>query len=268
MRIATVLFAFFLLGACSDRPAANDAEDGEIRVLVVTATHGYRHTGAIEEAGRLFSRLNGTTEFRFTVTETLTDLAALHRFDVLFFANSTLRLAPEHPEGLNDEQQAVITRFIEEGGGFVGAHSALDACYGWAAYRAFAGGGLFHSHPWTQSVRIVNELIDHPATTHFGEAFELKDEIYLLDTNPRPNVTVLLSLDPGTVDLSRLPPEIGRSDFPISWTLTAGSGRIFMTKLGHFPEVWRNPAFLQHLLQGLRYAAGRLKYNDGQGIRT
>jgi type 1 glutamine amidotransferase len=268
MRIATVLFAFFLLGACSDRPASSEAEGDDIQVLVVTATHGYRHTSAIEEAKRLFAELNRTTEFEFTVTETLADLAELRRFDVLFFANSTLRLAPARPEGLSGEQQAMITRFIETGGGFVGAHSALDACYGWEDYRAFAGGGLFHSHPWTQSVRIVNELPDHPATTHLGEAFELKDEIYLLDVNPRPNVTVLLSLDPGTVDLSLLPPGIERSDFPISWTRTSGSGRIFMTKLGHFPEVWRDPAFLQHLLQGLRYAAGRLKDKGGQGTQT
>ena len=141
--------------------------------------------------------------------------------------------------------------------GFVGAHSALDACYGWDDYRELVGGGLFHSHPWNQNVGINREVPDHPATAHLGDRFELRDEIYLLDENPRPNVNVLLSLDAASVDLSRLPAEIDRSDFPISWTSTWGGGRIFMTKLGHFPHIWLDPRFLEHLLQGLRYAAGR-----------
>ena len=38
-----------------------------------------------------------------------------------------------------------------------------------------------------------------------------------------------------------------------------------MTKLGHFPEVWLDPAFLEHLLQGLRFAAGRLTRENHQG---
>ena len=234
------------------------------RVLVVTATHGYRHGPAIEAAGALFSEWNRSTEFTFTLTEDLADLKGLKGFDVLFFANSTLRLAPEPPEGLNSDQQAAILTFLQAGGGFVGAHSALDACYGWAAYRDFVGGGLFHSHPWTQAVRIVNETPGHPITAHLGAAFGLKDEIYLLDRNPRPHVNVLLSLDPESVDLDRLPPDMTRDDFPISWTRNQGGGRVFMTKLGHFPEVWLNPDFQTHLLQGLRYAAGRITDNSKQ----
>jgi glucose/arabinose dehydrogenase len=35
-------------------------------------------------------------------------------------------------------------------------------------------------------------------------------------------------------------------------------GRVFATKLGHFADVWRTPDFLQHLLQGMRMAAGRI----------
>src|SRR5690606_2484569 len=36
-----------------------------------------------------------------------------------------------------------------------------------------------------------------------------------------------------------------------------GEGRVFATKLGHFGDVWRNPAFLRHLVAGMRQAAGR-----------
>ena len=273
---AAALLATTLLGACSapEIPADISAsltgaeDETPIRVLVVTATHGYRHRGAIETAKALFPKLEETTEMDFSVTETLTDLEQLDGYDVLFFANSTLRLAPDTENGLNETQQAAILDFIKSGGGFVGAHSALDACYGWDDYRKLVGGGLFHSHPWTQTVGVTNEATDHPTTRHLGNGFELKDEIYLLDENPRPNSNVLLSLDPASVDLSLLPDEIDRSDIPLSWTRQLDEGRIFMTKLGHFPEVWLDPRFLDHLLQGIRYAAGRLEPQSAQTIQS
>ncbi len=265
MRITMTVLAAALLSACTDPAIPADltrslsvAEDNApISVLVLTTTHGYRHRGAIDTTKALLPRLNDATEFNFHSTESLQDLENLKRFDVLFFANSTLRIAPDTEGGLNGTHQQAILSFVRAGGGFVGAHAALDAGYGWNAYRDLVGGGLFHSHPWTQTVRISNEAPGHPATRHLAARFELRDEIYLLDDNPRPNGNVLLSLDTTSVDLSKLPAEFDRTDIPLSWTRVEGDGRIFMTKLGHFPEVWLDPRFLEHLLQGLRFAAGR-----------
>jgi len=258
------LLVVYPVGTSADGLMTEAGANAPIRVLAVTATQGYRHGPAIAAAQSFLTGLNGTSEFDFVFTENLNDLERLADFQVLFFANSTLRLAPEPPEGVNSDQQAAIIEFLNQGGGFVGAHSALDACYGWAEYRKLVGGGLFRSHPWTEPVRIVNEAPGHPITAHLGSSFELTDEIYLLDHNPRPNVNVLLRLDPGSVDLSLLPTDVERHDFPISWTRTQGASRIFMTKLGHFPEVWLNPDFQAHLLQGLRYAAGRTTDNHRQ----
>jgi len=273
IRVTALLIVLTLLAACSEPVIPRELmaslsvpEDrSPIRVLVVTTTHGYRHKSAINTAKALFPQLEKASEFDFTVTESLEDLENIDRYDVLFFANSTLRLAPETEDGLTSSHQTAILDFIRNGGGFVGAHSALDACYGWDAYRELVGGGLFHSHPWTQRVRIDNEALEHPLSAHLGKSFELKDEIYLLDANPRPTSQVLLSLDATSVDLAALPAEITRTDIPISWTRSMGDGRIFMTKLGHFPEVWLDPAFLEHLLQGLRFAAGRLTQDNQRG---
>ena len=266
----TLLAALALFAACSPAedpetlliPTPDTDDQQPIRVLAVTATHGFRHSPAIDAAKALFQDLSSATEFRFTVTESLADLERLDGFDVVFFANSTLRLAPEEPAGLTAAQRNALLTFIRGGGGFAGAHSALDACYGWAEYRALVGGGLFHSHPWTQTVRIRNDAPSHPITAHLGNDFELKDEIYVLDADPSPGSSVLLSLDVGSVDLGRLPEEVARSHFPMSWTRSEGDGRIFITKLGHFPHVWLDEGYQEHLLQGLRYAAGRLSPNE------
>jgi glucose/arabinose dehydrogenase len=125
------------------------------------------------------------------------------------------------------------------------------------------GGGLFEKHPWTQSVRINVEDRTNPATSHLGDSFWVRDEIYVLDQNPRWNSHVLLSLDMPSVGETTGHGDATRDDYPISWIRPYGQGRVFVTKLGHFADVWHNPGFLQHLLVGLREAAGTVPADFG-----
>ena len=155
------------------------------------------------------------------------------------------------------EQQQAILDFVKSGKGVAVAHAGLDAFYDWPEYREMVGGGLFESHPWTQQVDITIEE-KNPATEHFDSSFSIHDEIYVLDENPRWNSRVLLSLDMNSVDAED-PAGIARNDYPISWMRTYGDGNVFATKLGHFPDVWTNPDYLTHLLQGMRMAAGRIE---------
>jgi len=165
---------------------------------------------------------------------------------------------PPPPLNVTPEMKQAILDFLSTGKGIVGAHAALDAFYEWPEYREMVGGGLFEKHPWTQSVDIIIEEKDNPATAHYGDGFSIRDEIYVLDANPRWNSRVLASLDMQSVGVEQGPADIERNDFPISWIRTYNGGRIFITKLGHFDDVWTTPSFLQHLLQGMRMAAGRV----------
>ncbi len=360
----------------------DDAET--IRVLTVTATHGFRHQAAIDKLKALIPELNRATEFEFDVTENVADLntANLAEYDVLFLANATLRVdeptedavtdpnelvfepgnwrnfsakihtperdipgrialsgTPDNLSGLVDfgtgisriedvtltgkrltmqwyaradigavrtelnlsdegfegllhiadqsiqvsgtvadiaaqqewevanpvtaDHRAAISEFVNNGGGLAVAHAGLDALYGWGEYRRMVGGGLFESHPWTQIVTVNVEDPHHAATLHLGDALELRDEIYVLDRNPRWQSHVLASLDLASVGIAQGPADATRSDFPISWVRRHGAGRVFATKLGHFPDVWTNASFLRHLLQGMRVAAGRIEANFG-----
>jgi type 1 glutamine amidotransferase len=252
----------------SDAPGAQAAP---IRVLVVTATHGFRHTEGIDAAKEFLQGVGGT-DFRFDLTENVADLnsAKLAGYDVLFLNNSTLRIAPVDPtdsasvaatrsgrRGVTDpitaEQQQAIRAFVRSGKGLAVAHSGVDALYGWAEYREMVGGGLFDSHPWTQEVQVNVEDRSSAAVSHLGESFRLRDEIYVLDNNPRPNAHVLLSLDMPSTGAAA-----GSADHPLSWIKRHGEGRVFVTVLGHFGDVWKTPAYQQHVLQGIRIAAGRL----------
>lgn len=171
---------------------------------------------------------------------------------------------PTGPEILFTEaQMQAVMDFMAAGKGFVGAHAATDTFYGWAEYREMVGGGLFDSHPWTTSVRINIEEPDNAAVTHFGDHFWLVDEIYVLDENPRWNSRVLASLDMETAGAQENTAGPYRNDYPISWIRKHNGGNVFYTKLGHFPDVWNTPFFVEHLLQGMRIAAGRIDAEFG-----
>lgn len=247
--------------------------DQPIRTLVITATHGFRHTEAIEAIHQVLPELERTTEFEFDLTEDLSVLtpANLASYDLLFLANSTLRAEPAEktPEAIAETrtenvpspvtlaQQQAIVDFVRSGKGLVVAHAGLDALYGFDEYREMVGGGLFQEHPWTRSVRINVEDHENTSVQHLGDGFWIRDEIYVLDENPRWNSHVLLSLDMPSVGVPVGSADATRDDYPISWIRRYGEGRVFATKLGHFGDIWRNPDFLQHLLVGMRQAAGR-----------
>jgi type 1 glutamine amidotransferase len=251
---------------------------------MVTATHGFRHVYGIAGAVEVMQELSKTTELRVDTTENLARLNAdsLKPYDVLFFANSTLRIAPKDTTkaaleavrlqkpietAVTPEQQKAIIDFVRSGKGLVVAHAGLDAFYGWNDYKEMVGGGLFWAHPWVKHLRVINEAKTHPATRQLGDAFWIREEFYILDTSPRATSRVLLSLDNATLGTPNMgrPPAPENSDHPVSWYRTYGQGRVFATILGHFRDTWHRPEFVQHLLTGIRMSAGRLSAN---GVAT
>ncbi len=225
---------------------------------------------SFEEPNLTFSYEAG--EFgRFTAAgelsnDAFTGTLGNERFSMDFEATRLTKISTATPNGVTEAQRRSIRRFVESGKGIAVAHAGLDAFYAWPWYREMVGGGLFEEHPWTQSVRIAVEDHDSPATEHLGEGFWIRDEIYVLDENPRWTSHVLASLDMSSVGIQQGPASFERNDYPISWMRIHGGGRVFVTKLGHFDDVWRTPAFLQHLLEGMRMAAGRIP-GDFTGYR-
>ncbi|MEO6528515.1 MAG: ThuA domain-containing protein [Gemmatimonadaceae bacterium] len=245
-----------------------------IKVLLVTATTGFRHFEAIDAAKKVMADIDKSTEFDVTMSEDVNAIFTpenLAKYDLLFLSNSTLRVAqpedavrpegiPNHPNPaarLTKAQEQAMLDFVRGGKGLVVTHSGVDAFYGSRGYREMIGGGLFQAHPWTQHVGVKVEDRTNAAVSHLGDGFGLRDKIYVTDTNPRWNSHVLLSLDMPSVGVDGHP-DATRDDYPLSWIRHYGRGRVFVTVLGHFGDVWRSPAYLQHVLQGMRIAAGRV----------
>jgi uncharacterized protein len=212
-----------------------------IRVLMLTATAGFRHD-SIDAARPAITGLGG--DIQVTATEDVGALAAasLAGVDVVFFAltSGELPLTPQLRESL--------LSFVNNGGGFLGAHSATDTLYSWPEYGELVG-AYFREHPWTREAAIVAENGAHPVMAGVDGRMTLEEEFYVFRENPRPRVDVLLRLEAASVGAA--------GDFPLAWAKTYGRGRVYYNALGHFPATWRDARFQRQWRNAIRWAAQR-----------
>ena len=215
-----------------------------IRVLMLTATFGYRHD-SIATARQVLSSLSAQSgAFTVTATENVSDVTAdrLAATDVLMFAMTTGELP------FDAAQKAAILAFVNNGGGFIGTHSATDTLYEWADYGRLVG-AYFKEHPWVQEATVTVEDTSHPTTSGLGASFRLLEEYYTFRENPRPSVHVLLSLNAASVGAT--------GDYPLAWTQNVGRGRSYYNALGHFSETWNDARFQNQIVNAIRWVSGR-----------
>jgi type 1 glutamine amidotransferase len=211
---------------------------------MLTATAGFRHDSIPAARDAMTALAASDAAFVVTATEDLATLtpSGLAAYDVLFFALTSGELA------LDDTQMTAITDFVSRGKGFLGVHSATDTLYGRPEYGRLVG-AYFREHPWTQTATVVVEERSHPSTAGLGDRFAIREEFYTFRENPRPQVDILLRLDPASVGTT--------GDLPLAWAHSFGEGRAYYNALGHFSETWRDPRFQQQLVGAIRWLAGR-----------
>jgi type 1 glutamine amidotransferase len=222
------------------------------RVLVVTATQGFRHS-SIPVAEKVLAD-HGNSSQALTVDyvrggkdgkddadvkEKMTP-EALKNYDAVVFANTTGDLPIPDRDAFID--------WIKSGKGFVGMHSASDTFHGYKPYLDMLG-GEFLTHNAQVCVDCLNQDRNNPATRHLPGIWTIFDEIYIIKNFDRSQMHGLLSLDKH--------PNTGvPGDYPVSWTKAVGQGRLFYTSLGHREDVWENPIYQKHILEGIRWALG------------
>ena len=234
--------------ALSLRCAPVFAEDRPARVLYFTHSAGYRHE--VIPASREILKRIGETEPRFEVTagEDVSAFTAenLRRFGaVMFFTTGELPMS--------DLQRKALMDFVRNGGGFLGVHSATDTFYQWPEYGRLIG-GYFDQHPWHQSVRVDVADPSDPLVAPLGRSLTLFDEIYQIRDFDAAGSRVLLRLDPASVDLGRENVHRHPYGWPLAWTRSYGSGRVFYSALGHEEGVWRDAGFQAMLHNAVLWA--------------
>jgi len=215
----------------------------QFKVLAISKTEGFRHEsiGAGVEALKKLAQEN---HFLFDHTEDVDIFAfeRLHDYDVVVLLNTTGEIfLPDHQEGFK--------KFVRDGKGVVGIHSATDTAYEWPWYNRMIG-AQFESHPQIQTARVKILRKDHPATAHLPENWIWTDEWYNFK-NLNDDIKILMEVDGDSYDTG----DEKVQSLPIAWYQEYEGGRVFYTGLGHVPHAYEHPLFLQHLLGGIWYAA-------------
>jgi type 1 glutamine amidotransferase len=155
----------------------------------------------------------------------------------------------------SDEQRHMILDQLRAGDlAVLAIHSATDSCYGWADYGRVVG-ARFDGHPWTQQVDLEVVESDHPATRHLGASWRWRDEVYQF-RDLRPDARILLRVPESQLDLDATGAKHPSFGFPLAWCFDEGDGRVSSTSLGHFPDAWESPTYLEHLSGSLAFALG------------
>ncbi len=217
------------------------------RVLVVTATAGFRHD-SIETAEVVIADIAARTGwfepiFARTEEEAAQALSALALRNVrlVIFANTTGEIATQSRADLLD--------WVSRGGAFIGVHSAADTWHESPEYIDMLGGEFDH-HPDQTTVAVFIDEPGHLATAGLESPHVIFEEIYIFKNFSLDRVNILLSL--------RASPEDGMEGFfPLGWYRTHGRGRVLYIGLGHRIDMWTSEWFQQHLTGAIAWGLRR-----------
>ncbi len=239
-KIFSLIFLTIFLFAIS----ATTTTGNKPTVLIFYKTNGYHHS-CIPAGITAIKKLGQDNGFSVDATDdslSFTD-NNLKRYTALIFLCPTGKV-------FGPEQETALKNYIEQGGGWVGIHSATDCEYNWHWYNQLAG-AYFKSHPAQQDAKLIITNKNHPATVGMPDTWTRKDEWYnFKDMNP--DITVLIQID----ESSYKGGENG-ANHPMAWFHQFDGGRAFYTEMGHTEESWSDPVYLKHLLGGIEWAMGR-----------
>jgi len=178
----------------------------------------------------------------------------LTQYDALLFLMTT-------GEVLDSGGITALQNYLNKGGNFIAVHAASD-CLRNTSFYGNEVGAYFDYHPELQNGTVLVIKNDHPSTSGLPERWNLTDEFYNFDSDPR-NVgaVVLLSVDSSTYTDTGHPKDQG-SPHPIAWYQDHGAGisspsvagRSFYTSLGHLNETWQSDLYIGHVIGGISWA--------------
>ena len=214
------------------------------KVLVFTKTAGYRHE-SIEKGVETIIELGKENDFDITHSEdaNIFNKWNLSQYELVIFLNTTEDI-------LNLEQQNNFEDFINNGGSFMGIHSAADTEYNWPWYGKLVG-AYFMDHPEKSNAQIIRVDETHSSSKHLPDTWTRYDEWYNYKSI-NPDIKVILQLDETTYIGGKNGP-----NHPIAWYQELDGKRMFFTGMGHTKESYSEPDFKNHLLGGILYCLKR-----------
>lgn len=220
-------------------------------VLIYTKNgEGYVHKN-IENSVKALKKLLEENQMTYDVSEdpNLFTEGNLRKYDLLIFSNTNNDVFD------NDTQRQAFQKYIQNGGGFVGIHSASGSERSWPWFWAMLG-GKFLRHSKFQRFNVVKIDPNHPSATPVPDYWEREDESYYLQ-ELNPDIHVILATDLTSIDDPQAHEEYPANTFgkyfPVTWCHEFDGGYQWYTSLGHSPEDYDDPVFMNHILGGIQW---------------
>lgn len=247
-RISQVIILLFVINTISGqgRTEPSTQTNESFNVLVFTKTEGYRHE-SIETGVEVLLEQSIAHDFNILHTEDaeVFNDNILDSFSVVVFLSTTGDI-------LNEEQQVALETFIQKGNGFVGIHAATDTEYDWPWYNGLVG-AYFSDHPPGVQEASILKIAEHHSVFHLPSSWKRTDEWYNFKSL-KPTINPILNLDETTYEGGSM-----GSYHPIAWFQFYDGGRSWYTAGGHTIESFYEEDFVEHIVNGILWAAKRLK---------
>lgn len=237
-----------------------------------TGAGAYQHTSGFTDGGLLLDTLGKAHGFTVFKTDKVADMTYenMKKYDVIVWNNNV------GPALTDPVKQDAFIRYMNEGGGYVGIHGAMDHHQYWPWYTTM--GVDFNGHmPGSAFVNVDTMATKKPEYADIVNIFpktpfKWDEEWYSFKTNPRVSgADILLTVDESTAGWN-IPATQKMGDHAVAWTKRlpplAGStkqGHYFYMSIGHggIGSVFKKELYVNEFVyQSLRWAAGE-KDNPG-----
>lgn len=248
--LCSMMFAGALLMGCS----VHGQQAPRFRVLVLFEDGGH-HKQFTDSAQVWLNQLAADSSIELDYIKHAQDITAERLKNIQVFLQLDYV-----PYGWPKEAQDAFKDYIENGkGGWVGLHHAgllgdFDGYTMWPWFSDFLGGIRYQDYiPDFASATVHVEQPQHPIMKGIPPTFFIsKEEWYTWDKSPRPNVSVIASVDESTYN-----PDSNKKmgDHPVIWSNPRMKARNVYIFMGHSPVLLKNPVYEQILRNAIFWAA-------------
>ena len=239
---------------------------GHPAVLVFSKTNSFIHKEAIPAARRMLQDVAQEQGWSIYLSDSgaIYNPEDLAQFDVIVWNNVT-------GDVLLPGQRAAMRAWLEQGGGFVGLHSAGDNSHdGWPWYQDTVIRAHFIGHPLDPQFQQASLRVEQPAdpiVSGLPDEWVREDEWYSFAASPRaPDVRVLVTIDETTYKPGEFFGKVLAmgGDHPMIWKHCVGDGRVVYSAPGHTAETYADPDYRDVVERAIAWA-GRMDKDSMAG---
>lgn len=234
--------------------AAGLCAQPKFRVLAMAEPGGH-HIAYSQAAPPWLDSLAAKAHFRIDYidnTDSITD-AYLAKYQLIIQLDYV-------PYAWKPEAVAAFEKYIDEGrGGWIGFHHAtllgeFDGYPIWPWFSDFMGGIRYKNYIADFAAATVKvEKRKHPIMKDIPASFVVqKEEWYIYDKSPRPNVEVIASVDESSYQPDS---KIKMGDHPVIWSNPRKKARNVYIFMGHSPLLFQSEAYKTIFKNAILWAA-------------